>query len=482
MFAHPLGNFVINHYASIEVGSSTINIHYIVDMAEIAALPELQTIPKNSTGSRSTKELSPYRDRIATQYAQGINLKVDDISIPLQVVSKFITLPPGAGNLPTIFMICDFQGALPANTLNNLTAVHHLSFVDNNHAGRIGWHEIMVSASEGITIFNSSAFGNDVTDGLTTYPENLTSQPLAERTAELAFIKGVVPPNSQPLQLRSQATNLVSRDKFVELIATPQLSWAVILIGLLVAACLGGLHALSPGHGKTIVGAYLVGSHSTVWHAIFLGLTVTITHTLGVFLLGLVTLSATQYILPERLFPFLSLISGLMVLVIGLSLIISRIRAARTSSSNIKEPTIMAVEQAEHNHTETFTGTHSHGGVAHSHLPPSGDNVTWRSLLTLGISGGLLPCPSALVVLLAAISHHRIAYGLLLVLAFSTGLATVLTVIGLIFLYARRFIKVSARESRVTLWLPVISALIITLAGAAICWEAFKQSRSMFNW
>jgi ABC-type nickel/cobalt efflux system permease component RcnA len=310
------------------------------------------------------------------------------------------------------------------------------------------------------------------------------------------------------------------------------------------------VHALSPGHGKTVVGAYLIGSRGTARHAMFLGLTVTITHTAGVFALGLVTLFASQYVLPEQLYPILSLISGAIVLIVGLSLFVRRLRAARaTKTSAPSDPALDHAhsheghshshhthdhahahadhehshhvhaddhhhhehadhshqhgdhththaephhdhahaqphhhdhDHADHHHDDDGALVHSHGGKAHSHLPPGSDGgaVTWRSLLALGISGGLLPCPSALVVMLSAISLHRVGYGLLLVIAFSIGLASTLTGIGLLFVYAKRLLKRQVFSGRLVRLLPVASALVIACAGAAICYEAIATSGS----
>ena len=256
------------------------------------------------------------------------------------------------------------------------------------------------------------------------------------------------------------------------------------------------MHALSPGHGKTIVGAYLIGSRGTPRHALFLGLTVTITHTLGVFALGFATLYASRYVVPERLFPILSLISAALVLVMGIMLLIQRGRSAR-----------QALAEAHFAPLSTFqfvgseVGTpggarglifapassyvdatmHSHGGgPMHSHLPPgaSGEKITWRSLLTLGISGGLVPCPSAMVLLLAAVALNKTAYGMLLVVAFSVGLAITLTLVGVAFLYARNRFRRPGAGNRWAHLLPVASACTIMVLGIALCVGALRSFSS----
>ena len=261
----------------------------------------------------------------------------------------------------------------------------------------------------------------------------------------------------------------------------------IALLALLGALLLGAVHALSPGHGKTIVGAYLIGSRGTPRHAVFLGLTVTATHTLGVFVLGFATLYASRFIMPERLFPILSLISALLVLGMGIVLLVQRARAARRAlfaSPAMPTTVFHAVEPAAtpsgrplvvlhaHDHSHADGTLHSHGGEPmHSHLPPgaAGEKITWRSLATLGISGGLVPCPSAMVMLLAATALNKTAYGMLLVVAFSAGLAITLTAVGIMFLYARNRFRGRIGDARWAHWVPVLSAGTITLLGAGLC-------------
>jgi ABC-type nickel/cobalt efflux system permease component RcnA len=259
---------------------------------------------------------------------------------------------------------------------------------------------------------------------------------------------------------------------------------------------LGAVHALSPGHGKTIVGAYLIGSRGTPRHALFLGLTVTITHTLGVFALGFATLYASRYVVPERLFPILSLISAALVVVMGTVLLIQRGRVARQalveanftplSAFQFVGPEVAAPVGARGlifaPASSCVDATmHSHGGGAmHSHLPPgaSGEKISWRSLLALGISGGLVPCPSAMVLLLAAVALNKTAYGMLLVVAFSVGLAITLSLVGLAFLSARnRFRRPSAGNRWVHL-LPVASASTIMVLGIVLCVGALRSFSS----
>ncbi|HEY6803774.1 MAG TPA: hypothetical protein VI306_09365 [Pyrinomonadaceae bacterium] len=478
--AHPLGNFTINHFTRIEVGNARVKLHYVTDMAEIPTFQTLQEVTQNPNGIPSDVELKEYLERSANEYGNGLLVLVNQVRVPLQVVGKTISLPTGSGGLRTLRVECDFEGDL--STVPGTE--HRLQFLDNNHKERIGWHEIVASPGPGITIFNSTAYGSALTDELKSYPADMLTAPAEERAAEFSWSNGQIPAGAAPLRTRDGRVATQSRDYLAELIAVEKITPLVALFGLLLAAGLGALHAFSPGHGKTVVGAYLVGSRGTARHAAFLGLTVTITHTSIVFVLGLITLFASQYVVPERLFPILSFISGAIVVSIGLSLFVLRLQAVIAGHSQGDQLDHTHSHESgweAHSHSENEIGsthTHSHGGREHSHLPPGADGgrITWRSLLALGVSGGLLPCPSALVVLLSAISLHRVGYGLALVVAFSVGLAATLTGIGLAFVYAGRFIKVPLRKNSLVKVVPIVSAFVIACVGAGICYEALSQA------
>jgi ABC-type nickel/cobalt efflux system permease component RcnA len=315
--------------------------------------------------------------------------------------------------------------------------------------------------------------------------------------------------------LSARAARMPGQEDLLAMLRTGNLSASLIAGTLLAAVIWGAGHALTPGHGKALVGAYLIGSRSTPWHAVYLGLTVTFTHTLGVLALGLVALFASRYVLPEQLYPWLGAVSGLIVVGMGLFMLRRRIRPLiagyiadrnhhlahghhhpdTTMHSHDHDHSHNRVDNVHghdhahphphdddgpqdhshhhHGHVHQHTHGHSHGhshNHGHSYLPPGADGepVTWRSLLLLGISGGLLPCPAALVLLLAAVSINRAAFGIALVVAFSLGLAAVLTVVGLLFVKGSRIVQ---RVPRLTAWgryLPVASALAITVLGVVL--------------
>ena len=221
-----------------------------------------------------------------------------------------------------------------------------------------------------------------------------------------------------------------------------------------VAFAFGAVHALSPGHGKTIVAAYLVGSRGTPRHAVFLGLMVTFTHTMRVFALGLVTLFLSRFVMPEKITPILGAISGITIVWVGAMLLYRR-----TVGQGAAPVTGVA---------------HHHGdGRVHTHVP---EEVSVGGLIALGASGGLVPCPSALVLLLTSVSLGRIGLGLTLLAAFSAGLAVVLTAVGLAVLYAKHWLPDSATlgRSKTLRYLPVASAAFIVCVGIAMTWVSLR--------
>ncbi|HQR34367.1 MAG TPA: sulfite exporter TauE/SafE family protein [Blastocatellia bacterium] len=448
--AHPLGNFTFNHFIRVETGTDRAKLRYVVDLAEVPSFQEAQKADTDQNGSLSESELAVYLDSVTQGYVNGLKLAADGKPVELKLVEKHIGQAPGAAGLMTLRMVFDLTGEWVTN------GTSRIALENTNLAERAGWREIVITPMSGVSVYDSSAFGSAVTDELKAYPEDLLTAPLNESKAEWSVTRGAIPASAKPLTLRDGKPVSVVRDRFAELITVEKLTPMVILIGLLLAFALGGMHAMSPGHGKTVVGAYLVGSRGTMKHAAFLGATVTITHTFGVFVLGLLTLFASRYVLPEKLYPVLSFISGALVVIIGASMFSKRLNA------------LIGLNH-DHDHS------HSHeGDSGHTHLPP--DEITWRSLLALGISGGIMPCPSALVLMLGAISLNRVGYGLILILVFSLGLASVLTAVGLAFVYGGKLLDKAPGATRWLKILPVISALIITILGAAICYQALQQA------
>lgn len=278
------------------------------------------------------------------------------------------------------------------------------------------------------------------------------------------------------------------RNRFTELIASNQWGLWFLVTAALIAAALGGLHALEPGHGKTIVAAYLVGSQGTAAHALWLGLIVTVTHTAGVYALGLITLYASKYIVPDHLYPWLGVISGLTIAALGLHMLRRRYAGHAhghshshgghhdhhgwLSHSHTGEDVQHDHAHSHHDHDHAHHHRHQHEHDEHHHVHGPAKPFSYRQLIALGVTGGIVPCPAALVVLLSAVSLHRVAFGLYLILAFSLGLAAVLISIGLVTVYARRLLaRVPTEGPVINRWLPMASAAVITCLGLALVFQ-----------
>ena len=415
--AHPLGNFTINRFSRIEVSGPRVYVRYVLDLAEI---------PTFQAGRIDAR-------KYATRIARNAHLAVDGRRAALIPVRTALAHPRGAGGLRTTRLEVVLAGPLLQGRVS-------VAYHDNNYRDRIGWKEIVV----GETTPSSSR-------ELRAYPKNLLQSPL-DTTSVAAKLRPtggaeVVPPLSRGASL--QAPDRVADAGFASLVGRSHLSALVILASIAAALFWGAAHALSPGHGKTIITAYLVGQRGTPRHAALLGLIVTITHTIGVFALGLVTLALSQFVVPDRLYPWLNLVSGALVVGIGASVLRARLRQRHL---------------------------HAHGhDHHHEHRHDSGTGPSARSLVAVGVSGGLLPCPSALVVLLAAISLHRVAFGLVLIVAFSAGLALTITGIGLVAVLARRTFRRLSFEGPLVRLLPAASALVILAAGLAMTVRAVPK-------
>lgn len=548
-----LGNFTINQYCGLQVTADSVKVRYTVVFGQLPALRELHLADANGDGVTTQAERDAYVQGLAPGLASQLKIAVDGAPMPLRLTRWTSSLPTEQGGF-SLRLDTDFEGSLPPGIT---TGTHALSFTNQNYPGRIGWHEIAIQAIRPIQVFDTNGFGTSLTGGLTEALRTLPAAgPLDERSVRLSFTRGDAPPGTHLLQPRPRAlqaqvgtqapgggeTAWLQRQtqRVIGLISAPNVEPQITLLALLIAFVLGAMHAFSPGHGKTIVGAYLIGSRGTPKHAAFLGLTVTVTHTLGVFALGFATLFASRFIVPERLLPILSLLSGLIVFGMGMILLAQRWRGARlalarppqkSSGHHHGAPTPMAAtamgpiedkaliaplepgpfsshvaadhhhdQHGHHHYDHSFSDhghrhdhahaheladshehygstNHSHGGRMHSHVPPAGTDITWRSLLALGISGGLIPCPSAMVLLLAAVALNKTAYGMLLVLAFSVGLAVTLTAVGLVFLYARNSFGRPSPTARWPHLLPLVSAAIITMVGVVLCIGALQSTR-----
>lgn len=471
--AHPMGNFSVNHYARLEPGAHGVNIRYVMDLAEIPTFELFQQWGPDADPQAKTLTQ-------ARLWAANLEISVNGKRVPVHVVRAQIALAEGAGNMKVARIDADLHVDAAGGTL---------TYEDRNYQGRSGWKEIVGPG------------GKDRSAALTAYPQDPMLAPPQELKTAFSWIAPVAPappqapvrsataaavtapPNTFPATATTPATatspataptvaaagQVVKGDYLSRLLHRREIGWQLILIGIAVAFGLGAMHAMSPGHGKTIVAAYLVGSRGTFKHAIFLGAMVTFTHTASVFLLGFVTLFLSKYVLPEKLFPILGTISGLSIVWVGTMLFFRRLRARGQDHhhhDHDQAHTRDHKHEHDHDHDHAHSHTHDHsGGHTHSHVPEG--EITMGSLIALGASGGLVPCPSALVVLLSAISLGRVGLGILLLVGFSAGLAAVLMGMGVLVLCVGNLLPSSRKftESRAFQMLPVASAAVIACVG-----------------
>ena len=331
----------------------------------------------------------------------------------------------------------------------------NVRFRDLAFPGRIGWREITVSARDGAKVVQSNAPSTSESQALTAYPKDLLRSPLSVSSVEAVVDPGDEP--GAPPTIDAAPAPEHESGGFEALIEQGDISAGVLLVSLLIAAFWGAAHALTPGHGKALVAAYLVGTKGTPRHAFLLGGTVTIAHTAGVFAIGIVTLALSQFILPEQLYPWLTLVSGLLVVAVGAAVLRQRLRSRGGAHDD------------HHHHGHDHHGhDHGHGHHHHHHDHHSDDGLTSKGILGVGVAAGLLPCPSALVVLLSAIALHRVGLGLVLIIAFSVGLAATITGIGLVAVLARRAFGRLSLDGPLVRALPAVSAALILLVGVAI--------------
>jgi ABC-type nickel/cobalt efflux system permease component RcnA len=448
--AHPLGNFTVNRYSRIEPSGNRLYVLYVLDLAEI---PTFQAKPLAGAEGEAA-----YAARLSRQVGRHLRLTVNGSAARLTPVRHVLAFPPGEAGLRTTRLEIVFAGP-------QLTGRSSVAYRDTNYPGRIGWKEVTVRTAAGASTPSSSAPSTSVSDELLAYPKNLLQSPLDVTSARLSVEAGAGPgpvPTLLPRSVLEQrvAVRAVADGGFASLIARDRLSIGFVLVSLLIAMFWGAAHAFSPGHGKSIIAAYLVGSRGTPRHALFLGLTVTVTHTIGVFALGLVTLSLSAFVVPDQLYPWLNLVSALLIVGVGMSVLRWRLREWRKRGAT--------AHGHDHHH-----GHHHHHGDGHAH--DHDQALSPRRLLGIGISGGIVPCPTALVVLLAAISLHRVGYGLILILAFSLGLAAAMTGIGILAVSAKRLFNRVDFEGGLVRILPAISALVVLGLGLAMTVRALPH-------
>jgi ABC-type nickel/cobalt efflux system permease component RcnA len=443
--AHPLGNFTVNHYTRIEIYSDVVRLHYTLDMAEIPTFQENSAADADGNAGVSPSEAQSFAELKTRELAKNLSLTFDGTPVDLILAGSSASFPEGQGGLLTTRLAAVFEAPTPRGEVA-------LTYEDTNYGDRLGWREIVVRDDTGAGLAGDYPT-EDVSHALTQYPGGLLSSPLDVSRVSLVFDAGtaVAAPPLEGLALAAAPTDRAGAG-FASLISSHDVTLSAVFLALLAAFAFGALHAVEPGHGKTLVAAYFIGVKGTVRQALALGLIVATTHTVGVLAIGLIAIFASQRLLPEHLYPWLSLASGLMVMALGLRLVLARGGAG-------------LLHRLSH---LPFLGHHHH----RSERPATSEGIPpWRALIGIGLADGLTPSPSALVVLLAAVSLHRIGLGIALIISFSIGLAVVLASISVGLLGLKQVMDSVSRRAR-SLNVPYVSQMAGALSGGGIVMRA----------
>ncbi|MFE9385237.1 nickel/cobalt transporter [Streptomyces sp. NPDC007025] len=528
--AHPLGNFTVNHYSGFTLFTDRIDVTAVVDRAEIAAAQELPAVDADADGRTSEAERTAYARRQCAELARKVTAQIDDRGVHWRVRSSAFTRHPGQAGLRTSRLHCDLTG--PAD----LSSPARVEVTDSFAGKSVGWHE-MTAEGSGVRLSSSPLPTSSATDELRHYPADLLADPLDQRSATLRTAPGAggdgAPAVPAELPGAGPLTAALTRvtDLFDSLVGADTLTLPVGLLALALSLVLGASHAAMPGHGKTIMAAYLAGRRGSVRDAVTVGATVTFTHTAGVLVLGF-ALPLTTRLAGESVLGWLGVASGLLVTGIGLALLKGALRGGGDGIGHFHGHSHSHGHQHEHGHGRRHGHGHGHGhghsqGHSHGHehapgpphpeqpyadekahggvavlapapeatepeararpgaAPPSARTHARRGLIGVGIAGGLVPSPSALVVLLGAVALGRTAFGVLLVLGYGLGMALTLTAAGVALVKFRDALTGSQRlsrlaSSRVVTHLgrrgPALTAGLVVAVGLGLTARAFFGS------
>jgi nickel/cobalt exporter len=491
--AHPLGNFTVNHYSGLDLTPGEVRVRYVLDMAEIPTFQERPAMDTDGDGHIRAAERQAWATGKAADLLAGVSLSAGGSSVPLATACAAGVFRQGQGGLPILRLVATFIGSLPPSGT--------LAYLDSNDPDHIGWREITARAEPGVSLVRSSVPARSVSNELLVYPNSLLASPLHVQAASVAFAASAGG-EAMPAPSCSSATTSAPQNGFASLV-TRRLSPVVLILALGLAIGFGAAHALLPGHGKTITAAYLVSSGSRARTAVLAGAAVALMHMLSVLALGLTAAVLLRSLPTERVYPWLGLLTGLVALGLGGALLVLRVRARRRGENpwevhghghdqgrrhggdHVHEgdhvhkhvpaterelalvgaaaPSQGSGHPRPHSHPAGPGHSHDddHGHARHEEEPPARVGIASRKgLAALAVAGGILPSPTAIVVLTGAISYHRLGYGLALIAAFSFGLAAALILVGVLALRARQMVsrRLKGRWSSV---LPLASAAVI---------------------
>jgi ABC-type nickel/cobalt efflux system permease component RcnA len=472
--AHPLGNFTINHYAGIRVEPDRVLLDVVIDQAEIPAFQARQELDLDANGEVSDPELDRGRVHSCERLAADLRLAVGRAPLEPRLTAAGLEMRPGNGGLSTLRLVCAFDAALPAT----IEAGTRIDFADESYPGRLGWREIVVEAS-GVSVVavEGELRAAGVSRRLTDYPARLLDSALADDGVALEAAPGGprLPPFEVPDATTVEAGSTGAgtpraldpptvsgavpggvAGEIPALFQATDLTPIVLLASLVTAAALGAGHALTPGHGKTLMAAWLVGTRGTPGHAIGLGASVSLAHTLGILVLAFIVVGAQGVLNPDLVVRVAPVVAAVTIVAIGLWMLAVEVRRRAADRG------------------------HGHGHAPdddprHSHLPPPGSSITWRSLFVLGLAGGIVPSTNALLIVLATVAAGRPAFGIVLVVAFGLGMAAVMSGVGLVMIVGRGRLERLGGDSpfgRLRSWVPLGAALVVLAVGLVLSFQA----------
>lgn len=441
--AHPLGNFTINHLAVLRPSLAQLRVHYVLDIAEI---PTFQIM--HASGDWTPAQRRTWEAGEATLVANGLSIQADGIALPLHLERTSASTRPGAGGLPTLYWTGDYSAPLSHSAA--------ISVRDSVYADRrIGWKDIVLP---GLT---------DPTDELRSYPSALIGSPRHNDTAAFDVLPGGRVGNVRvagDADASWAPASIVRASALSDLFSRSNQTPLLIFLTVLAAFGLGALHGLEPGHGKALLAFTLVGARASFKQAAILAGALTFAHTIAVLLLGALLFFAAGFA-TESLFTWITLISGAAVAVIG----------ARALSVAVARAAHERDHTRAHAHGDAHDHQHHHDGDRHSHAIPGSGPLHFPSAVVAAMSGGIAPCPAAIVVLLTALHLHRIGYGLFLIVVFSLGLAAILTGLGMAVVHGAAWLQRRSGFARLARIAPFVTAGVISIIGAVMLAQGLAE-------
>ena len=449
--AHSLTGTAAATVTRVDVDVDQLSGSFEVQFGDLASLALRKQIDTDADGLLGREEERAYIEARARQWSSGIDLWIDGALIPVEL-KPLEAMPRGGATAMAIPMALLFQWQVPLAFEDGRRTLHLREANDIEGAGH---RTVVISAADLIDLAGLDPArlesGGHV-KGLQI--EGFDAQ--IDVTVDFVPAAGLWSADStEPVPGKAEAISLGLDRRPAAWI------WFLALV-------LGALHALAPGHGKTMAAAYLVGERGTTRHALLLGLIVAATHVMMVAILGLVLFTAQQWLPVRQVAPWLSAAAGILIIGVGSWLLIRHLSAVTHVAHHEHEHEGSALRPARggppmvrtQHHVHAHEHSHPH---IHLHLPST---VTTRGLLLLGLSGGILPCASAFALLTMATAESGAQHGLFLLLAFSLGLALVLSGVGVLVIHARPLVErwLTTADGWVAR-IPVLSALLVCAMG-----------------